>query len=1437
MGDREGEGTAHVSNSFVIDWNERFQALLAESDSLEKFAQLRNLANDFCFTAELYARIIISELYLPTSQKTIKPSSVGGVAGGQKFVVQGILFKFAVDVELRKSSSASSSSQPTGIEPGSSTFASGTPTTKRSQASSLSPGSPGPASSATPPLPASSNPGSLWMYGGAMPSTEFAMKAAKHELRSTIAYFSTSTCRVPLVALVDFRGYRVLCSSLLPIDRTTICYGSSDAGRTIHADADAALLFEYAGEKLNLKKHKFKGKELCAPVDIEGHHGHDGNMYCVDLARLFPPEAPPLALQSHPRAIYFRMLRPELVRAFPNPLSSDAFTNFGASDELCTEHNSEVEQATKHLQSVVLPQFAKWMCTSSSTVNSFSSLVYHMHRRGINLRYLGLLRSTIEVPENTGIGASSADGSGGGGRVERVYIPVVAQSHLSLHRSLEGSESSVTLSDTQNGEEKLVRSSAEDIASSPTPLRSTRAVAAFSRPYANETVVRQLLLEEMIARVLKCMLRAQWRRRMQEVRICTETPFAVAALDLVNIVACKSGSLSKLFWTSQIKTELVAKFQVGLTARELHPEFDLTSCIELRSLLERFTNLVGVLMALNNEALTQAKRPFLYTDLLGITSTIHHMNIIDFAEGRLLALTARKRDKQLKLQLLAMAEKKLTAAHSSGTHISLSVVFELANVHYQQAMLLSLNQSSSNVVEAIRCYISALALTTPSTPSYIVGKCHIRLLRLYFEKIGSNILLQEQSLQSQGIPELSLSTHLNIAAALRPRALRKLIQAISQLNVAEPSSALRSAYLPDCSKTTSFGVLVTCLSHSEPQARDLAREIFDSMTALNFQFCPQLLDPVNSGWRIGTQNGVWTWKQLERLDFTACLTATPQLISLLLEKCPKLKHLVLNQCQSIDDSLATSVAHYKIETLEISFCHITDAFFDALAEHTYPMHSLLTLNLMACAQITDDALKTIAAHANGNLTSIALDSCPRLQDIRPLKKLKKLTSLSLSDSKVPEPRLRDVLKQIMPKLLALDLGCTSVTNDTFEFISSSSGDDTTITEYDLENLSLRKTRVTRDAFCKFGFAFPKLRVLNITANDFGHGFGKHVKFEKLERFECGLDKYTSGVDSALVSLKTVSAPLQQLNVRSGTNTVTDAVLLMSVRAFPALVSLNISVCAFLSNAAMEAVSNLNQLQFLSLSGNRQLVDSALVRIAKSLGGTLTGLEIAHCKQLTTAALEQTCKFCTELRYLDVSFVESFKKIQMVGTYCLKLESFKSVGLNTCAPESFQRFFSRGVSLRRLNFKSCPITNDAVLECAYSSRFLTEICLSDCSAVDDVGITRLLQLCRYLHRLEITSVSVSDMSFEAGKKSLSSLRYLVVSGCQKLTDKTLRVLKNQSPLLEFLNCSGCPLLTESAFLELLNAAKYLLSTSISFCPRIQEDTVLQAITAKGGTLVR
>lgn len=117
-------------------------------------------------------------------------------------------------------------------------------------------------------------------------------------------------------------------------------------------------------------------------VDLEGHCGSDGRLYCLDTARLMPAESPwdiviasassedlaadgssaakkeekvprwPTVKASH--LVY--QLRPKVVLQHSCSLSADAFSRFGAHD--AERHNSEVTDATTHLLEEVIPAFA-----------------------------------------------------------------------------------------------------------------------------------------------------------------------------------------------------------------------------------------------------------------------------------------------------------------------------------------------------------------------------------------------------------------------------------------------------------------------------------------------------------------------------------------------------------------------------------------------------------------------------------------------------------------------------------------------------------------------------------------------------------------------------------------------------------------------------------------------------------------------------------------------------------------------------------------------------------------------------------------------------------------------------------------------------------------------------------------------------------------------
>jgi Clustered mitochondria/Translation initiation factor eIF3 subunit 135 len=321
--------------------------------------RLGALWQEFEREARRIAEVIVRERHLPLIKRSVMPIENCGRAGGEKFFMRGIFFKYARDLH--------------------------------------------------------------GLYQG----DEFAMKAAGHELRGLNAYVSGGAAyriRFPMMCLVDVAGWRIMACSLLPIVRgRTIMYGSEDTAKTVHADVPRAnRRMEAIARLLNLKRHMVgRGADesalspVAGPADIELHKGLDGRWWIADTARVFPPEAPnvypsrmPTVLRQHRsgRVYLYRHLRPELVAQFSKPLSSDAYSNFGSHDR--AQHDGEVADATRFLFDVVAPAFAASLEQRfSASVAALDDLMasprvhatfvswYHM--RGINVRWMGLVHSML----------------------------------------------------------------------------------------------------------------------------------------------------------------------------------------------------------------------------------------------------------------------------------------------------------------------------------------------------------------------------------------------------------------------------------------------------------------------------------------------------------------------------------------------------------------------------------------------------------------------------------------------------------------------------------------------------------------------------------------------------------------------------------------------------------------------------------------------------------------------------------------------------------------------------------------------------------------------------------------------------------------------------------------------------------------------------------
>jgi hypothetical protein len=284
-------------------------------------------------------------------------------------------------------------------------------------------------------------------YQGAFDGNdEYAMKAGGLERLGSLEYFKCQIPRlnIPLVATIDYFGYRVVAMSKLPLEQVSFTdegevkqvkgmgellqYGLRDYGdRFVNKSKTLQSLFRQSSYRLNLSEHHCKGlqdragsvtfasSELKAYKGIDeseggtgregggGGTGGGGSYYLKDFWRSFPSEDPsetPHLLQiTHEQSLFWRQLRPEFVKRYKKALSPDALcaTTYQQPDQ--PEHAQEIKTATRMIVQTLLPQYAESLCRREFTrplADGYGiDFSMELHDLGINLRHLGYLRGLM----------------------------------------------------------------------------------------------------------------------------------------------------------------------------------------------------------------------------------------------------------------------------------------------------------------------------------------------------------------------------------------------------------------------------------------------------------------------------------------------------------------------------------------------------------------------------------------------------------------------------------------------------------------------------------------------------------------------------------------------------------------------------------------------------------------------------------------------------------------------------------------------------------------------------------------------------------------------------------------------------------------------------------------------------------------------------------
>lgn len=233
----------------------------------------------------------------------------------------------------------------------------------------------------------------------------------------------------------------------------------------------------------------------------------------------------------------FKLLRPEAVLKHPKPLSSDAFSGFSqcrmcktnACGHCSKVFNEEVQQAAMVVLRDRIRELARQLVDGSVSISDSDQLCSVLHSKGINLRYLGLLRASIRSLADKELAGS---GQGNAFRVENGSRRGSLQAGLSAGTGIAGSDG---------------------------------ARAAVSG--ASSQWIQSLLLQEMVARTLRVSLEERMRLAFRlhsavRHRAGTDAREASDELDVASIVA--ASFLNVAFGSSRFTSRLWPQLLVAL---------------------------------------------------------------------------------------------------------------------------------------------------------------------------------------------------------------------------------------------------------------------------------------------------------------------------------------------------------------------------------------------------------------------------------------------------------------------------------------------------------------------------------------------------------------------------------------------------------------------------------------------------------------------------------------------------------------------------------------------------------------------------------------------------------------------------------------------------------------------------------------------------------
>lgn len=253
-------------------------------------------------------------------------------------------------------------------------------------------------------------------------------------------------------------------------------------------------------------------------------------------------------------------------------------------------------------------------------------------------------------------------------------------------------------------------------------------------------------------------------------------------------------------------------------------------------------------------------------------------------------------------------------------------------------------------------------------------------------------------------------------------------------------------------------------------------------------------------------------------------------------------------------------------------------------------------------------------------------------------------------------------------------------------------------------------------------------------------------------------------------------------------------------------------CCFVSNNGMVAFAKAaGSLECLQLEECNRVTLSGIVGALSNCGTKLKSLTLVKCMGIRDMALGFAMPSpCTSLRSLSVRYCPGFgtASLAMVGKLCPQIQHVDLSGLCGITDAGLLPLLeSCEAGLVKVNLSGCfNITDDVILALARLHGGTLELLnLEGCRKITDASLVAIADNCMLLNDLDVSKCAITDSGVAVlSRAEQLSLQVLSLSGCSKVSNKSIPFLEKLGETLVGLNVQHCNSISSSTVELLLDS---------------------------------